>query len=185
MSLAAALDLFLEKEFAGSTSTIFRDLSLNFKKVMLEGALEPHEAFLNLLSISVALENKPLMAIAKNALLSLNLESELIQESAEIAAIMGMNNVYFKFKSFLPPEVVGDYSRMGLRMNTALRPLNSKKDFEMMSLSVSIINACHDCVVSHEKTAREHGVSREKIHDLARLAATCKGLTSLRTALLI
>jgi AhpD family alkylhydroperoxidase len=35
------------------------------------------------------------------------------------------------------------------------------------------------CLVAHEKTLKAEGVSEDKIHDLARLAATVWGLSRL------
>lgn len=183
MSIAENVDAFFEKEYGGASTTIFRDLSLNFKKILEDSPLEPQERFLNLLSIAVALENRALAELAKKELEALSVAPEQIQEAAEIAGIMGMNNVYYKFKSFLAPEVAADYARAGLRMNSLGKPMNSKKDFEMMSLAVSIINACPVCVASHEKAVRAHEVSVDKIHDVARLAAVSKGLTSFKKAL--
>ncbi|WP_413290806.1 carboxymuconolactone decarboxylase family protein [Bdellovibrio sp. HCB337] len=182
-NIAEKVDAFLEKEFPGATTTIYRDLSLNFKKVLEDSPLEPQERFTNLLSIAVALENKEMVALAKSVLTDLGTAPEVVQEAAEIAGIMGMNNVYYKFRSFLSPELVAqDYARAGLRMNSLGKPVSGKKDFEMMSLSVSIVNACPVCVASHEKAVRSHDVSADKVHDLARLAATAKGLTSLKKA---
>ncbi|WII73708.1 carboxymuconolactone decarboxylase family protein [Bdellovibrio sp. 22V] len=184
MAIAEKVDAYLESEYPGASSTIYRDLSLNFKKVLEDSPLEPQERFLNLLSIAVALESKTMVALAKDVLNEIGTAPELIQEAAEIAGIMGMNNVYYKFKSFLPAEVAAaDYPRAGLRMNSLAKSLNSKKDFEMMALSVSIINGCPVCVASHEKAVRHHDVSPDKVHDLARLAATAKGLASLKKAL--
>ncbi len=183
-TIAEKVDAFLDGEYPGSTSTIYRDLSLNFKKVLEDSPLEPQERFTNLLSIAVALENKAMVALAKSVLAELDTAPEIIQEAAEIAGIMGMNNVYYKFKSFLSPELIAaDYPRTGLRMNSLGKPISSKKDFEMMALSVSIVNACPACVASHEKAVRSHDVSPDKVHDLARLAATAKGLTSFKKAL--
>lgn len=183
MSISEKVDAYLESEFPNSTTTIYRDLSLNFKKILEDSPLEPQERFLSLLSIAVALESKSLVALAKSQLTELSIAPEQIQEAAEIAGIMGMNNVYYKFKSFLPPETASEYQRAGLRMNSLGKPVNSKKDFELMALAVSIINACPVCVASHEKAVRTHEVSVEKIHDLARLAAVAKGLTSFKKAL--
>jgi alkyl hydroperoxide reductase subunit D len=182
-NIAEKVDAYLEKEFPGATSTIYRDLSLNLKKVLEDSPLEEQERFTNLLSIAVAVENKELVALAKSVLTDLGTAPEVIQEAAEIAGIMGMNNVYYKFRSFLGPELVAaDYPRAGLRMNSLGKPIGGKKEFEMMALSVSIVNACPICVSTHEKAVRGHDVSPDKIHDLARLAATAKGLTSLKKA---
>lgn len=183
MAISDKVDAYLESEYPGAASAVYRDLSLNFKKILEDSPLEPQERFMNLLSIAVALENKPMVALAKDQLNELAVPAEQIQEAAEIAGIMGMNNVYYKFKSFLSPEVAVDYTRAGLRMNSLGKHVNSKKDFEMMALSVSVVNACPVCVASHEKTLRGHEVSADKIHELARLAAVSKGLTSLKKAL--
>lgn len=182
-NIADKVDAYLEKEFPGATSTIYRDLSLNFKKILEDSPLEPLERFTNLLAIAVTLENKELVSLAKSVLKDLETPAEIIQEAAEIAGIMGMNNVYYKFRSFLDADLVAaDYQRAGLRMNSIGKPVGSKKDFEMMSLSVSIVNACPVCVASHEKAVRSHDVGPDKVHDLARLAAVSKGLTSLKKA---
>lgn len=96
---------------------------------------------------------------------------------------MGMNNTYYKFRSFLTPELVSEhYSRAGLRMQSMMKPATGKQNFEMMSLAVSAVNGCPVCVASHEHALRNLGLSADKIHDLARLASVCKGLNSLKAA---
>ena len=137
---------------------------------------------MNLLAISTSLENTAMMSLAKNVLEELSVPAEQIREGAEISGIMGMNNIYYKFKSYLPNEVKDNYPRAGLRMQSLMKPLSGKQNFEMMSMSVSIVNGCPQCIASHEKALTELGVSADKIHDLARLAAVCKGLGSLKTA---
>ncbi|MEQ1723526.1 MAG: carboxymuconolactone decarboxylase family protein, partial [Pseudobdellovibrio sp.] len=66
-----------------------------------------------------------------------------------------------------------------LRMNSLSKPLNGKQNFEMMALAVSVVNGCPTCVSSHEKALTDLGVTRDKIHDLARLASVTKGLSGL------
>jgi len=65
--------------------------------------------------------------------------------------------------------VKDNYPRAGLRMQSLMKPLSGKQNFEMMSMSVSIVNGCPQCIASHEKALTELGVSADKIHDLARL----------------
>lgn len=180
---AMTVDQYLEKNFPQAESSIFRDLSLNFKKLAEESAqLEPQERYMNLMAIAVTLENKEMFELAKSNLLALGMTAEQIQESAEIAGIMGMNNVYYKFRSYLPPEVKDNYARAGLRMQSLGKPVSGKQNFEMMSMSVSIVNGCPQCIVSHEKALIDLGLSAEKIHELARMAAVAKGLSSFGTA---
>lgn len=169
-------------EYPHSETSIFRDLSLNFKKLMEESSLEPTERGLYLLGIAVALENKSLMTLSRSLLQQQQIPDDHIREAAEVAGIMGMNNIYYKFKNYLDAEVREKYARAGLRMQSLMKPITGKQNFEMMSLAVSIINGCPTCITSHEKAVTDLGVSADKVHDLARLAAVCKGLTSLKTA---
>jgi lipoyl-dependent peroxiredoxin subunit D len=118
MNIAEKVDAFLDEKYAGMTSSIFRDLSLNFKKLLEDGPLEPIERFQNLLAASVALENKELMTWSAGILTELGLAPDALRETAEIAGIMGMNNVYYKFRSYLPDEVKDGYQRAGLRMQS-------------------------------------------------------------------
>ncbi len=182
MDFTNSVDSFLDKEFKNQESTIYRDLSLNLKKLLLDSHLEPSERFMNFLAVATTLHNKEMMQLARVSLLELGTAPEHIQEASEVAGIMGMNNTYYKFRSFLSPETVEDYSRAGLRMQSLMKPQAGKQNFEMMSLAVSVVNGCSTCVSSHEKALRSLGVSADKIHDLARLAAVCKGLDSLKVA---
>lgn len=182
MNISEKVDKYLNEQFGECTTSIFRDLSLNLKKLLEEGSLDVNERFMNLMAIASTLENQALVQLAKEGLTELQIAPEQIQECAEIAGIMGMNNVYYKFKSYLPTEVKDNYTRAGLRMNSLGKPSTGKQNFEMMSLSVSIVNGCPMCIASHEKALTGLSVSSEKIHDLARLAAVCKGLVSLTKA---
>jgi len=86
------------------------------------------------------------------------------------AAVMGMNNVYYRFV-----HLVGDadYQTMParLRMNVMANPGIDKLDFELYSLAVSAVNGCGLCIESHEKLLRKHEVSREAIQSAVRIAA--------------
>ena len=181
MSLAEKVELFLETSFPGKETSVYKDLSLNFKKLMEDSSLEPVERLLNVGAIARSLHWKGLEHFAAAELKEMGLGDTEIEESFEAAAIMGMLNTYYKFKGFLSAEVLSDtaYQRAGLRMNSLSKPLNGKEKFEMMALSVSIVNGCHTCVSSHEKALTDIGVSRDKIHDLARLASVTKGLSHL------
>jgi alkyl hydroperoxide reductase subunit D len=179
MSISEKIDSYFETQFPNHQTSVFRDLMMNFKKIMEESPLEEVDRFLGLLSVATALENKSLVQLAASELKARDLTSEQIQEAKESAAIMGMLNSYYKFKSFLSPESLDSYSRAGLRMQSLAKPQNGKERFEMMSLAVSVVNGCPTCVSSHEKALRGLGVDADKIHDLARLASVSKGLTVL------
>jgi alkyl hydroperoxide reductase subunit D len=85
------------------------------------------------------------------------------------AAIMGMNNVYYRFTHL----VGGDYPSMPakLRMNVMARPGVDKVDFELWSLAVSAVNGCGMCMESHEKIVRTAGLTQEAVQAAVRIAA--------------
>jgi len=182
MNMSEKVDAYLEQMYGGLTSAIYRDLSLNFKKVMEEGPLEPTERLQNLLAAAVTLENQEMMKFAAGLLKELGLSDENIRETAESAGIMGMNNTYYKFRSYLPAERKDDYQRAGLRMQSLGRPLNGKRIFEGLAMTVSVVNGCPMCIAAHEKSLIEHGATAEQIHELARIASIAKGLTALKKA---
>lgn len=176
------IDQYLEKTFPNAQTSIFRDLSLNFKKILEEGALDPQERMLNLAAIATTLHDKGLQNLAMVHLSEMGLSEEQKTEAFEVAGIMGMLNTYYKFKGYLDPQTLENYSRAGLRMQSLAKPQNGKERFEMMALAVSCVNSCPTCISSHEKTLVQSSVSYDKIHDIARLAAICKGINSLMHA---
>lgn len=181
MSFSEQIDLFLENNMSHKDTSVFKDLSLNVKKILEDSPLEPTDRLMNVAALARALDWPELEVFASTLLKEAGKSTEEINECFEAAAIMGMLNTYYKFRGFLSPEVLADsaYQRAGLRMNSISKPLNGKEKFEMMAFSVSVANSCPTCVSSHEKALTDLGVTRDKIHDLARLASVLKGLSSL------
>jgi alkyl hydroperoxide reductase subunit D len=94
-----------------------------------------------------------------------------VEGAKAAAAIMGMNNIYYRFLHLVED---GEYQSMParLRMNVIANHGIDKLDFELISLAVSAVNGCGLCVTSHEKKLRSHDVSREAIQSAVRIAAT-------------
>ena len=94
-----------------------------------------------------------------------------VQGAKAAAAIMGMNNIYYRFLHLVED---GEYQTMParLRMNVIASHGIDKMDFELISLAVSAVNGCGLCITSHEKKLRAHEVSREAIQSAVRIAAT-------------
>ncbi|OFZ20901.1 MAG: hypothetical protein A2X94_04740 [Bdellovibrionales bacterium GWB1_55_8] len=161
------------------STTIARDLKLNLKRIVTEGALAPEESLFALLATATSTEDRELIALARTELKKRDATQEQIQEAAESAAIMAMLNTYYRFKHMVGKD---DYSTAGLRMTSLARPVLGKERFEMLAFAVSVLNGCQSCVGSHEQALREAGVSVDKIHDLARLASVVKALRALETS---
>ena len=180
MSFSEKSDRFLTRQYGDGKTSIERDLFLNFKKFVGDGALEEKERALAVIALGTTLHDKAMADFGVELTQSLDLPESHILEAKQSAAIMGMLNTYYKFKSFLAPDVVEQgYARAGLRMQSLSKPENGKAIFEMLAFAVSVVNGCPTCVASHEVALREVSVSTEKIHDLARLASVVKALSAL------
>jgi alkyl hydroperoxide reductase subunit D len=86
------------------------------------------------------------------------------------AAIMGMNNVYYRFLHLAENE---EYTRLPakLRMNVIGAPGTAKENFELWSLAVSAINGCGLCISAHEKVVRAAGIATEQVQAAVRIAS--------------
>jgi len=98
------------------------------------------------------------------------LEPAVFTAAKAAAAIMGMNNVYYRFLHLVEDA---SYSKLraGLRMNVITNPGAPRADFELWSLAVSAVNGCGRCIMAHERVLREAGVTQEEIQAAVRIAA--------------
>jgi alkyl hydroperoxide reductase subunit D len=159
------------KTLIASLPDAAKDLKLNLQSVLGDGAnsLSTEQRFGVALACSFAARNEPLKA----ALLS-DAEKVLteawIDDAKAAAALMSMNNVYYRFRHMIgKPEYAAMPPR--LRMSRIASPQTTKLDFELLCLAVSAINACEMCVRSHEKSLLELGATEVQVHDAVRIAA--------------
>ncbi|MGH8128570.1 MAG: carboxymuconolactone decarboxylase family protein [Gammaproteobacteria bacterium] len=149
-----------------------KDLRLNLESVFGEGGapgLDQKQIALVALASAIAARHIPLtQAITEFA--AGHAEPAELDGARAAAAIMGMNNVYYRFTHSVSDN---EYStlRASLRMNIMARPGCDKIGFELASLAVSAINGCSACIDSHEKTLRQHGLGAQPVQSAARIAA--------------
>lgn len=150
-----------------------RDLKLNLGSVLSPtGApgLTERQIWTVALGAAEASRN-PAFAAAIGEVAATHLDTTHQTGARAAAAIMGMNNVYYRFLHLVDdPEYGGMPAR--LRMNVIGNPGIDKADFELVSLAVSAINGCGTCVASHERQVRQHGLTREAVQSAVRIAAT-------------
>jgi lipoyl-dependent peroxiredoxin subunit D len=170
-----------------------RDLKLNLGSVLTpQGAPGLSERQIAAVAVSTAIAARnPVLSQALEAWAGAHLDEAHFSGARAAAAIMGMNNVYYRFLHLVED---GEYQTMParLRMNVIGNPGIDKLDFELLSLAVSAVNGCGLCVTSHEKKLREGGVSREQIqsavciasviHAVAGVLEYQQGARELRTA---
>lgn len=157
-----------------------KDLKLNFGSVVKTTELSEQQLWGALVATAAATKSDRLLReIAEDALDILS--QEAYDAALGAAAIMGMNNVFYRTKGQL--DGAYDDLRAGLRMNIIGNPGVAKEDFELWSLAVSAINGCGHCLAAHEKTLRDAQVSRTVIFEAIRLASIVSGVAqALQTA---
>ncbi|MFJ5947888.1 alkyl hydroperoxide reductase [Streptomyces noursei] len=110
-----------------------------------------------------------------------NLSAEAYTAAKSAAAIMGMNNVFYRTRHLLSDPEYGNL-RAGLRMNVIGNPGVDKVDFELWSLAVSAINGCGMCLDSHEQVLRKAGVERETIQEAVKIASVLQAVGAVLDA---
>ncbi len=147
-----------------------KDIRLNLQSVLQPGSLSPAQRWGVAVASAIAARNPELRdAVIADA--SAEVEPAVIDDAMAAAALMAMNNVYYRFRHFLAESAYNDKPAR-LRMNRIAKPLTNKADFELFCLAVSAINGCEMCVRSHEKTVIEGGLNDDQVHDAVRIAAT-------------
>ena len=150
-----------------------RDLKLNLGSVLaMTGApgLTERQIWGVALASAIASRNVSFTRDIES-LASAHLDSAYLNGARAAAAVMGMNNIYYRFLHLVEDP---EYAQMParLRMNVIGNPGIDKQDFELMSLAVSAITGCGTCVASHERTLRKQGLGRESVQSAVRIAAT-------------
>lgn len=145
-----------------------KDLRLNLGSLAAEPALTEEQRAGTFVASAIAARN-PVVTDAVIAEFGPKLSTAALEAAKAAAAIMAMNNVYYRFTHL----VGGDYPTMPakLRMNVMAKPGVEKATFELWSLAVSAINGCSMCMESHEKAVRQHGLTAEQVQAAVRIAA--------------
>lgn len=153
---------------------VARDLRVNLQTVLQEGgALSPAQRWGIAVACGHASRNRELAA-ALLAEAKGKVDAAVIEDAQAAAALMGMNNVYYRFRHFIARD---EYKTRParLRMQRIARPATSKVDFELFCLAVSAVNGCESCLRAHEKVALEGGLTEDHVNDAVRIAATIHG----------
>ena len=146
-----------------------KDLKLNLSTLAAEPSLSEQQRAGTFIACALASRNKT----TTNAIFTEfapKLSAEALTAVRAAAAIMGMNNIYYRFTHLASAP---DYRTLPakLRMNVIGKPGVDKVDFELWCLAVSAINGCGMCIDSHEKILRAGGLTTEQIQASVRIAS--------------
>jgi len=157
-----------------------KDLKLNLSSLARETELDDQKKWGVFLASACATgEASTLRAIRSEA--AQHMEPAAIDAAKAAAAIMGMNNVYYRFIHLSKNKEYGTLPAR-LRMNVLANPGVDKADFELWSLAVSAVNGCGLCIDSHEAELRKHGLTSQQIQTAIRIAATVNAVAQVLAA---
>lgn len=154
-----------------------KDIRLNLGSLASETTLTDQQKYGAFLASALASGNAVVIrAIA--AWTDDKLSPEAANAAKSAAAIMAMNNVYYRATHLMSAD---DYAQLParLRMNVLANPGVDKLDFELWSIAVSAINGCGACLDSHEKVVRKAGLGADAVQAAIRIAAVVRAAAAV------
>ena len=147
-----------------------KDLSLNLSSLAAETLLNDQQKWGAFVASAYALGQPEVVRAAEASAVAAGLSAEALTAAKAAAAIMGMNNIYYRSLHLLSN---GEYKTLParLRMNGLANPGVDKADFELWATAVSAVNGCGMCLDAHEAELKKHGVTAPQIQAALRIAA--------------
>lgn len=157
-----------------------KDLKLNLSSLARETELDDQKKWGTFLASAHAV-GEPTTLAAIKAEAEAVLSPEALKAAQAASAIMGMNNVYYRFAHLVSNK---EYSTLPakLRMNVIGAPGVEKADFELWSMAVSAINGCGMCMDAHEAELRKHGVTASQVQAAVRIGAVINAVSAVMRA---
>ena len=169
------------KQFADTLPDYAKDLRLNISSLLNDQTLGDQRKYGLLLACAHGTGYRPIVVAAEG-----EAEGKLSEQAANAAraaaAVMAMNNVYYRFVHLASNPEYGTLPAR-LRMNVIAAPGIEQEDFELFSLAVSAMNGCGMCIDSHERVLQQHKVKAETIQTAVRIASVVKATATVHSTL--
>jgi alkyl hydroperoxide reductase subunit D len=158
-----------------------KDLSLNLSTLAGETTLTEQQKWGTFVASAYAVGQPDVVRQINAQAEGSEVSNEALTAARAAAAIMGMNNVYYRSLHLVSNH---EYRTLParLRMNVIANPGVDKADFELWSLAVSAINGCGMCLDSHEAELRKHGVGAPQIQTAMRIASVVNAVSRVIAA---
>jgi len=155
-----------------------KDLKINVQNALRNKELSAKESAFIGLSVSindksaVGIETFTALAKAQDA------TDDEIAEVYSCTSLLSLNNVFYRFRHFANKEFYSK-SPAGIKMSVMGNPVLGKEFFELLSLAVSALNGCEQCVRSHEQSVLQHGCSESRVYEAIKAASIFRSLLVL------
>ncbi len=147
-----------------------RDIANNLTHLAAETLLSDQQKWGTFVASAHAVGVPEVVRAIEASATEAGLSEEASAAAKGAAAIMAMNNVYFRAVHIMRNrEYAGLPAR--LRLNILASPGAPKLDFELWSMAVSAINGCGACMDSHEAELRKLGATPQQVQAALRIGA--------------
>lgn len=153
-----------------------RDLGLNLAALANEAALTDQQKWGAFVASAHAVGVPAVVKAVEAAAAEAGLSEDAKTAAKTAAAIMAMNNVYFRAIHLMRNA---EYRALParLRMNVLTHPGVDRADFELWALAVSAINGCGACLDSHEAELKRRGAGAPAIQAALRIASVVNAVS--------
>jgi alkyl hydroperoxide reductase subunit D len=157
-----------------------RDLKVNLQNVLAQQELTERQTWTVAVACAMA-SRHPALTKAILAKAAEKLAPEQLHSAKAAGAIMGLNNVFYRFRHMVGKE---EYNTIParLRMQAIRMHGGDPVDFELACLAASAVKGCEACVKSHDAVVREKGISGEAVLASARIASTLHAVATVLDA---
>ena len=154
-----------------------KDLSLNLSSLEAETLLTDQQKWGTFVASAYALGSGPVIKAIDQAAKAAGLGEDAHTAAKGAAAIMAMNNVYYRALHIMHNG--GEYRTLPARLRMTLigNPGVDKTDFELWCTAVSAINGCGMCIDAHEAELKKHGVPNTAIQATIRIGAVINAIS--------
>lgn len=157
--------------------TYAKDLKLNLQAMLKQAELTEQQTWGTVVTAAITARNAKLIEVLLPEA-EKHLSPEAFHAAKGAAAIMGMNNVYYRFTHMVPGEKYPTIPAR-LRMQVIKTHGSNPVDFELWCIAASAINNCQACVTAHERVVLEKGISEEAVLAAVRIAAVIHALAEV------
>jgi alkyl hydroperoxide reductase subunit D len=157
-----------------------KDTKLNLGTLAAEPVLSEKQRAGTFIASALGARN-PEVASAILAEFAPKLDAKELAAAKAAAAVMAMNNVYYRFIHLVGNDEYGKRPAK-LRMSAIGSHGINRADFELWCLAVSAINGCGMCIESHDKAVRKEGITAEQVQAAVRIAAVVNAAAAVLDA---
>ena len=153
------------------------DVKLNWRMAVKQPELTPVQLWGTALASALAARNRTILD-AVTAEAAQVMDAPNLDAACAANAIMSTSNIYYRFIHLAEHD---KYSTIPahLRANAGRNSGALPADFELWCVAVSAMNGCGACIKSHERGAREKGLTEEAILAAVRVASVIHAIAVL------